>query len=115
MEILFDLNRKAVTKKARNNMVDIHSEKVLKSWLDKNELERKLREVTAEIASYSKQKIKDAEGFIKARAEDGANPKEGMSDLVAKLIGKQALEDQMRQATLQYDFFVDVVMTLKKL
>ena len=115
MEILFDLDRKAVTRKAKNNMVDIHSEKVLKAWLDKNELERKLREVASEIGAYSEKKIKDAEAFIKDRATNGGDPKEGMTDLVAKLIGKKALEDQMRQATLQYDFFVDVVMTLKQL
>lgn len=115
MEILFGLDRKAVTRKAKKNMVDIHSEKVLKAWLDKNELERKLREVTSEVSAYSKQKIKEAEAFIKDRATNGGDPKEGMTELVARLIGKQALEEQMRQATLQYDFFVDVVMTLKKL
>lgn len=115
MEILFPLDRKAVTKKAKQNMVDIHSEKVLKSWLDMNDLERKLREIDCEIAMSSKAKVKEAEAFIKENSKVGATPQEGMTELVAKLIGKRGLGEQMRRSSLEYDFFVDVVLTLKKL
>ena len=112
------INQEAITRKAKQDMVDVHSQKYIKAWLDKIQYQEKINELTKDYDLLSPEAKERVEKFIDKRlaTPQGEMVPEGeIAHAVAVRMGLDTVTQNYKNACTEFDFFEKVVKLIKTL
>lgn len=115
---MLNLDKSLVTKKAKQEMIDIHSQKLIKAWLDVDQYTEKEASLQADFDLLSDDNKKRVEAFMEKRI---ANPQGDMlpegdiAQAVAIKMGLDTMSGEKRKAKMEFEFFTKVIGQLKTL
>jgi hypothetical protein len=117
--LYFQLDKKEnISQKAKESMIDIHGEKIIKAWLDKNEFQRRKLMLEGDMAGFSAEVRQAADDFVNKKRKGVAAKKmpEGkVAEAVNTIISLEAVENSLKTATKEYDFYNEVVEKIKQI
>lgn len=109
---------KYVTRQAKKEMINIHSQKYLKAWLDKDQYQEKLvslKKEWDEIAVDVKERVENFVGERKKNPEGAIIPPEELQKAVNIKIGLDTVEDSYKHSCAEFDFFMMIIEKLQNI
>jgi hypothetical protein len=112
------LNKKLVTKKAEAEMIDIHSQKYLKAWLDITQYGEKAASLQKDYDLLSAENKAKVEEYIDKRLKNPNGemaPDISIAQAVATKMGLDTMQTELKKAQMEFDFFAKVIEQLKSI
>ena len=113
---LAPLDKELVTKKAKENMLDLHSEKYLTAWVNKIQYSEKLAALTKEWETFSeeiKTKVEDFKTKREQNPSGNMRPDPEVEYAVSVKLGIEALETNFNNACLEFDGYAEIIKLIK--
>lgn len=111
-----EINKKLVTKKAKQNMIDIHSEKYIKAWLDVNQYTTKVEELEKDYNMISTEVKERVEAFINQRLanpEGKMIPENDLAIAVSVKLGLDSSNQNLKQALSEFEFYGQIIQQIE--
>lgn len=113
-----EINKKLLTKTAKTAMIDVHSEKYIKAWIDVQQFGTKVAELEADWNILSEEAKARVQGFVDQRTantEGKMIPEADIAQAVSTKLGLDVCKDNLKRAQLEFDFFADVIAKVQSL
>lgn len=113
-----ELNKNLVTERAKNTLLDTHSEKYLAAWINKKDYLEKIFALEAEFNELGEDTISQVEAFLSARTKDAHTkiPTDTKISKGAQLkIGIDALKANYRTSCLEFDGYADIIKEIQSI
>ena len=110
--------KRYATRKARKEMIDVHSQKFIKAWLDKIQYKEKIDSLQADFDLLSPEAKERVENFIDKRLRDPEGkmvPEEEIAHAVAVRLGLDTVTQNYKNACLEYDFFMRIIDQIRNI
>lgn len=107
-----EINKKLVTKNAKNEMIDVHSQKYIKAWIDTIQFKEKMDSLLKDWEILSPASKERVEKFIDQRIgnpEGKMVPEDEIAAAVSVKLGMDTCAQNLRQAEMEFDFFAKVI------
>jgi hypothetical protein len=112
------INKKFVTKEAQREMVNVHSQKYIKAWLDKIQYNEKIEELTNDYNLLSEEAKERVEKFVDQRLanpEGKMVPEEEIAHAVAVKLGLDTVTQNYKNACIEFDFFEKILTLIRNI
>lgn len=110
------INKQFVTKDAKKEMINVHSQKYIKAWLDKIQYNEKIVDLTADYNLMSDEAKERVEKFINQRLanpEGKMIPEEEIANAVAIKLGLETVTQNYKNACTEFDFYEKIILLIK--
>lgn len=115
---MFEINSKFVTKKAKEEMIDVHSQKYIKAWLDKIQFEEKIENLQKDYELLTPEAKERVEKFVDNRLANPNGqqiPEEEIAHAVAVKLGLDTCVQQLKNATVEFDFYERIITLIRNI
>lgn len=114
--LLSALNKSVITKKAKEEMIDVHGQKYLKAWLDRIQYTKKLDDLNKDWELVVPEARERVESFIDQRLgnpEGKMVPENEIAHAVNIRLAIDTVTQNLKNAEVEFDFFEEVILLLK--
>jgi len=112
------INKSYVTRKAKKEMIDVHSQKYIKAWLDKIQYKEKIDELTKDYNLLSPEAKQRVDSFVDrrlAQPEGEMLPEAEIQHAVAVKLGLDTVTQNYKSSCTEFDFYERIINLIKNI
>lgn len=112
------LNKEVITKRAKEEMINVHSQKYIKAWIDTVQFKEKIEILEADWDLISPEAQARVDAFVDKRLatpEGQMVPDGDIAHAVATRLGLDTVTQSYKNACAEFKFFEDVVKLIQGL
>lgn len=112
------INHGSVTRRAKKDMIDVHSQKYLKAWIDKTQYAEKARDLQKDYNLLSDEMKEKVEEYVNKRLNNPSGemiPDAEIAQAVTTKMGLDTMYQEVKRAEMEFQFFDEVIQKLKTL
>ena len=110
------LNKSVITKSAKEEMINVHSQKYIKAWIDMEQYKEKIASFEADWALVSPEAQQRVESFIDRRLANPTGemvPESEIAHAVSIRLGLDTVTQNYKNACNEFDFFEKVIKLIQ--
>ena len=111
-----NLDKSVITKKAIEEMINVHSQKYIKAWIDMTQFKEKIAELEADWALVSPEAQQRVDAFIDQRLanpEGKMVPENEIAHAVNIRLGLDTVTQNFKNACNEFDFYAKVIKLIQ--